>query len=222
MGVADEVDGAAIFYTARLSQEYLKRALQKVTIMLFVVARYNENVNWTCGIPNCVIYNKGATPPTETYHPVIPLENVGREGHTYLHHIITNYDDLDDWTAFLQGNPFDHTPDLEARLRLFSPTKNGFQYLSRDLYDINLCYDRTDFSLHALLIDTYRRVFGQSKTDHGFRFGAGAQFIVSRDAIRSRPKAFYENILAILATSVNPPEGFAIERFWWMIFMHKE
>ena len=189
--------------------------------MLFVVARYQENVDWTNGLPNAVIYNKGTTAPN-TRHEVIDLPNVGREGHTYLHHIIANYDDLDEWTAFLQGNPFDHSPDLESRIRIFSPSKNGFQFLSRDQYDINLCYDRTDFSLHALLIDTYARVFGQSKTDHAFRFGAGAQFVVSREAIRSRSKAFYENILAILETSVNPPEGFAIERFWGMIFLHKE
>ncbi|ORY34129.1 hypothetical protein BCR33DRAFT_791192 [Rhizoclosmatium globosum] len=34
---------------------------------------------------------------------VIQLENVGREGHTYLHHIITHYDNLADHTLFMQG-----------------------------------------------------------------------------------------------------------------------
>ena len=34
---------------------------------------------------------------------VIPLPNVGRESHTYLTHIVTQYDDLSDYTIFFQG-----------------------------------------------------------------------------------------------------------------------
>jgi hypothetical protein len=33
----------------------------------------------------------------------VPLENVGREGHTYLHHIVKNYENLADWTVFSQA-----------------------------------------------------------------------------------------------------------------------
>jgi len=188
--------------------------------MNVVVARYEENIDWTVGVPKCVIYNKGSSVPA-TRHPVIPLPNVGREGHTYLYHIIQNYDDLDDYTCFLQGHPFDHSPDLEHRLNTFDPSVS-FYPVSNHIHEINLCYDPTDFSLHALLINTYQRIFGEAKTNHEFTFGAGAQFVVSRDAIRSRPKAFYENILRIMDYHVNPPEGFALERFWTMIFTHTE
>ena len=188
--------------------------------MKVVVSRYQENIDWTNGISDCVIYNKGPATPT-SIHPVISLPNVGREGHTYLYHIIQNYDQLDDHTCFLQGHPFDHTPDLEKRLQMFDHSLS-FNVLSNRVYAINLCYDPTDFSLHRLLIDTYKRVFAVSKTSHEFTFGAGAQFIVSREAIRSRPKSFYENLLQIMDYSVNPPEGFALERFWTIIFTHGE
>lgn len=187
--------------------------------MKFVIARYQENIDWANGINHAIIYNKGPESPT-SIHPIVSLPNVGREGHTYLYHIIENYDQLDEHTCFLQGFPFDHSPDLEARLNAFQPTP--FYILSNHVYASNLCYDPTDFSLHPVLIDTYRRIFGVDKSNHEFVFGAGAQFIVSRDAIRSRPKSFYENILHIMEHSVNPPEGFALERFWTMIFTHCE
>ena len=83
--------------------------------MLIVVARYNESIDWT-KFYNCIIYNKGdPIENTNTTTNVTTLPNVGREGHTYLHHIINNYDTLSDYTMFLQGNPFDHT-SLESIL----------------------------------------------------------------------------------------------------------
>ena len=66
---------------------------------LFVIARYNETPNWTRFLPgNVIIYNKGKIPidiatdfDTRDNIRVEILENVGREGHTYLHHIVTNF-----------------------------------------------------------------------------------------------------------------------------------
>ncbi len=34
---------------------------------------------------------------------MIQLPNVGRETHTYLHHIVSRYDSLADWTVFSQA-----------------------------------------------------------------------------------------------------------------------
>ena len=72
--------------------------------MLVVIARYQEDVSWANGLPNCIIYNKSDTIP-QTVHPIIQLPNVGREGHTYLYYIITNYDHLPNYSVFLQGFP---------------------------------------------------------------------------------------------------------------------
>ena len=188
--------------------------------MRVVIARYQEDLDWANGISCCTIYNKGS--PLEHKHTVLSLPNVGREGHTYLYHIIENYDHLDDHTCFLQGNPFDHTPDLEMRLKEFEKDIVPYYLLSNHVYNINLCYDPTDTSLHDLLIRGYERVFGVKKVSHEFQFGAGAQFIVSKEIIRSRSKAFYENILQMMDRENSPPEGFMLERFWNMIFTHSE
>jgi hypothetical protein len=68
------------------------------------------------------------------------------------------------------------------------------------------------------LIDTYEKIFGERKEDMEFKFGAGAQFIVSKKAILKRPKSFYEKIVEMLEYDINPIEGFVIERFHKIIF----
>lgn len=75
-----------------------------------VIARYNEDVSWinTINDPDvyCTIYNKGASLDL----PYIQLPNIGRESHTYLHHIINNYNNLADITIFCQGDSIFHSP----------------------------------------------------------------------------------------------------------------
>ena len=78
-------------------QSLLWRALMVET----VVARYKENVDWTINIPKATIYNKFWTPD---------LPNMGKEAHTYLSHIVGNYNDLAKTTVFVQGDPFPHLP----------------------------------------------------------------------------------------------------------------
>lgn len=46
----------------------------------------------------------------------------------------------------------------------------------------------------------------------------GAVFSVSRETVRSRPKAFYEALLAELEGSKDPYQAFFLEHMWWYIF----
>jgi hypothetical protein len=83
----------------------------------FVVARYNENPSWVRLLPGrVIIYNKGKDDICEFERrdniTVEPVENVGREGHTYLHYMITQYDSLADRAFFLQADPFDHAQNV--------------------------------------------------------------------------------------------------------------
>lgn len=192
--------------------------------MQIVIARYKEDTTWTDGLGNVVIYNK-STSDVESPHEVVPLPNVGREGHTYAYHILTQYDTLDDYTVFLQGYPFDHSPQLETQLReirdrIAQGTQPDFQYVSQRVLFSNLERCPYDITLH--MAPTYEKVFGIQKKGHPFTFGAGAQFVVSRAAIQSRPRSFYQNLCAVLDYDVNPIEGFSVERFWQMIFTHSE
>jgi len=64
-----------------------------------VLAHFNEDASWSDPYASVrTIYCKGSQVPG-----CVPLENVGREGHTYLTHIVNNYDKLADWTVFSQA-----------------------------------------------------------------------------------------------------------------------
>jgi hypothetical protein len=74
-----------------------------------VIARYNENINWLLPYRDItIIYNKGDYNPILNKFQTIYLENVGRESHTYIYHIVNNYDNLAERTLFFQGNISDH------------------------------------------------------------------------------------------------------------------
>lgn len=99
----------------------------------FVIARYNENVSWTRYLPGRVtIYNKGNTIPHFDRLDNIniqQIQNVGREGHTYLYYILENYNKLPDRVTFLQGNPFPHSENL-LELCCMESDYSDFQCLS--------------------------------------------------------------------------------------------
>ena len=65
-------------------------------------------------IKNIIVFNKGNDDVNIKYTDkinVISIENVGREGETYLQYIINNYDSLPEHIWFIQANPFEHSPD---------------------------------------------------------------------------------------------------------------
>ena len=74
-----------------------------------VISRFNEDIKYLNDEPfnqfNITVYNKG---PYEINYldnaKILTLPNVGRESHTYLHHIIKNYDTLPDIIIFLPGS----------------------------------------------------------------------------------------------------------------------
>jgi len=65
-----------------------------------VLAQYNEDIAWSDSFANLrTVYCKG----TDCADGAIRLPNVGREGHTFLKHIVDRYDSLADWTVFSQA-----------------------------------------------------------------------------------------------------------------------
>jgi hypothetical protein len=184
--------------------------------MKIIVARYNENIEWTKQFGDrVIIFNKG---PDEI-EGAIPLPNVGREGHTYFHYICENYDNLDDYTVFLQGNPFDHSPDVCELIhqQINNPTNICFSYFNYRAFECNLIHGcRWHPGLPVSRV--YEKLFEKPATDRNIIFGPGAQFIVSREQIRRRPREFYQKIVDMLGYHVGPDEGYVIERFQAIIF----
>lgn len=101
-------------------------------VVELVIARYNEDISWLSKVKNMkiTIYNKGEDNINKSS---IKLPNIGRESHTYLTHIIDNYDNLSDITIFSQGDPFFHSPDFLKLIKkpdLFEPIQPLTYYYS--------------------------------------------------------------------------------------------
>lgn len=146
-----------------------------------VIAKYNENISWTntLEIP-IIIYDKLDNPD---------LPNVGRDLHTYAHHIVENYDNLADLTFFLQGNPFDHCANI---INIINQLKNvEFQALT-DIYRLT---HKSGLPYYASLPleDTYLQLTNNSLPEL-IIFISGAQFAASREKIHEHSKDFYVKI----------------------------
>jgi hypothetical protein len=183
--------------------------------MKLVISRYQEDLGWEENY-DTIIYNKGKSIPS-----TISLPNVGREGHTYIYHILSNFENLDDYTVFLQGNPFDHTRDLFYKLKEFEElqSKPDFFQLCHEM----LTDDGRGKPHHWVDIPVsyyYNDLFKIPRNE--FIYGAGAQFIVSKERILSRPKSFYSNIMKHLETHINPTSVYCYERMWQHIFGTEE
>lgn len=193
-----------------------------------VVARYNENIDWFKKYKNVIVYNKGESLDI----PFIKLNNVGREGHTFLYHIINNYNNLSNWTVFVQGNPFDHCPNFYEKLDNLHETINNLE-LSNDIHDFNFMGNNFNFLSDTIyysnisecpyhnnipLKNVYNYIFNTNEEDRPIIFSPGAQFYVSKKLILTKPKIYYEKILKLLDHDINPIEGFCIERLWKYIF----
>ena len=169
-----------------------------------VVARFKEKFDWTVGL-NCVIYDKSDEPNAH-----IKLPNFGREAQTYIHHIITNYDNLSETTIFTQGDPFPHCKD----------------FLSKSICQYQKFTNLTDHIVYAYedgspdhsglpLKQTYEKLFN-TKAPNKFYFGAGAIFAATKSEIKNKPKDFYLKCQWMMVENEKMPWVF--ERLWPYIF----
>jgi len=183
--------------------------VQPYSKIRLVVAHYNEPLSWIQRCPyQYTIYNKGNPLPN-----TISLPNIGREAHTYLHHIITNWDRLDRYTAFLQGYPLDHASELFVKFHHFSQSPRNFLHLC-DGHGLRVSDSNGAPEQPGIAVGAVADSLGISREQ--FPFGAGAQFIVSRERIRSRPLEFYVRMMDILKQ--NPDAPWIYERLWETVF----
>ncbi|CCH53240.1 hypothetical protein BN8_02319 [Fibrisoma limi BUZ 3] len=186
-----------------------------------VVARYHEPLNWLRNVPKSIqitVYDKHEEAP---YPGAIPLPNVGREAHTYLHHLVTQYNSLAEWTVFCQGKPFDHAYDFHHQLRAFAanPAAIGsFRWLGHIIDTDDNEGERLfrhwskNETQRGLAIREFHRALLGSDGPATYTFVLGAQFAVHRTVVHQRPLFFYERALALAVTF--PDAAHCFERTW--------
>jgi len=203
-----------------------------------VLAHYQEDLQWVVeqNWDNVVVYTKGPEGPTlNVDFPQIPLPNVGREAHTYLHHIVANYDDLADITIFSQAGIADHAGDNVRLSSLASQAadarEHGMTGFSRKhrfrdwdgvVYRFKWAEEVKSGTLGRASLTPgkfYEWVFG-CPPPPTIPFYYGAIIGVHRHAILARPRSFYERLLAhfVGLGHANPEENHYMERFWVAVF----
>ena len=134
-----------------------------------------------------------------------------RESEQWLNHIIWRYDVLADVTFFLQGNPFDHCPDI---INLIDQT-GSVDFISLPDCSAGPASSGAD---PDLVLPVYNSLFNTQHTSINaplIRWAAGAQFGASSKTIRSNPKKYYVSLQEKMRSI--PKSGEIMERIWWNI-----
>ena len=209
-----------------------------------IVSRYNEKLSWTKKGPynkyKYTIYNKGINEDFEQKNvsQVIKLPNVGRESHTYLYHIVNNYDNLANVTIFLPGSCMDaHKKEKTLQtIQKTKETKNSVFLVS--YYNKGVLNTLYDFIIDNYVVANsknyelnksdklkqcsirpfgkwYETVFPNININH---VNYQSIFSVSREHILNRSKESYQEILNYVNTYKNEESAHYIERTFLAIF----
>ena len=210
-----------------------------------VVSRYSEKLDWILNIDSSVsvvVYNKGednlSPEVVSRTNKIKSLPNVGREGHTYLTHIIDNYDKLADITFFTQGHP--HL--LGRSIKSFLDIKNSHEKRSVMKLQTNkksvghiFYHDNAKPPEHCKLAFTrrWKQTQKSKHTLHDYwnthvnytfplkeqcKFSYNATFSVTKSYIQNYKIPYYEKLKTSLEYHVAPEEGHFLERAWGTIF----
>jgi hypothetical protein len=208
-----------------------------------VVARYNENLEWTLEEPfnryQYIVYNKGDNENFEKKHvkKIINLNNVGKCDHTYLYHIIDSYDNIADITVFFPGS-IDMIYKKKIGVKILNEinSRNKAVFISLNQNDIKKLHynfkldhyktshknNKTKNSENLLKKSTIRpyglwfeNMFGNLKVNCLIYYGI---FSIDKNDIIQHPKTRYESLIKDLSDHSNPEVGHYFERSWCAVF----
>lgn len=215
---------------------YLGQGINPYFTYKFIIARYNENIDWLYKCKkNTIIYNKGKDDLNVSFN-IEKLPNIGRESHTYIHYIIKNYHNLPDIVVFSQGSIYDHYIYDSMGSSFYDLIKlkndaavNGISQNWTDKYDIAYY----DFKIKDC---TSAKGLTYVNSDSGYKFGEWFEnflqikypeekfkiyiagiFAVKKENILKHSINYYKNIIDCLQTQ-HPESGHFMERSWYYIF----
>ncbi|KAE9379475.1 hypothetical protein N431DRAFT_553678 [Stipitochalara longipes BDJ] len=216
-------------------------ALKSTTLLSTLtptVTLYTKNP--THAVPSLQSKLKAQTGADRVEH----LENRGREGGTYLHHIVNHWDELAEQTMFIQAHAH-NIRELIPRINSYLVADSGF--LSLGFAGVSCrcgrCGDRWGWEDKAGVVPgLYERIYGVPCEDETpILLTYKGQFVASARRLRGIPKAIYEDLLKTITsnstsagevgskekdpeggvvgedTPENPHFGFAMERIWGLL-----
>jgi len=169
-----------------------------------VIAQYQEDISWINDIPNewktwVITKNKD-------------IPNIGREPATFLWAINNIYKNINlkDEFIFVQGNPFDHYPNL---MKIFDEEQTGYKGLSTFLATT----DQNGGPYHySLPVEEKLKKWLNIDWSFDITFASGGQFSVTGKEILKYPKSFYDMLYE--ESCEDPKNPYVLERLWPVIF----
>jgi hypothetical protein len=209
-----------------------------------VISRYNEDLNWLKDPPfknyPIICYNKGNN--ENFYKPpnmkIVSLENVGKCDHTYIYHVVSNYNSLSKITIFLPGsiNMETKRPIAERLINEISKSQNTVfignfheKGIKNNFYDFKLDeWETSDENNKKLNPEKqlelskirpfgkwYDYHFGDKYVEYTSYFGIIG---FHKKHILQHPLSYYQKFLDEINKSSNPEVGHYFERSWAAIF----
>jgi hypothetical protein len=222
-----------------------------------VIARFKEELEWLSKYEskpfrNIYIYNKYDSDSNKAAKDIgcilngkecikIDLTNEGRCDHTYLYHIISNYDTLADVTIFTKGSSDLHREKKKLSFTIDKVFETKDTVMSIDEHPTAMHIHAKEFKMnsyrashpknHNGVFDIHGskmkpaspRPFGRWFEKHFpgvmvYKAVYSGVFAVSRKHIHQHPKSYYQTFLNELEGHSNPEVGHYIERSWVAIF----
>jgi hypothetical protein len=208
-----------------------------------IVARYNEKLEWMRESPfnlfRYIVYNKGVNDDFEKCNvdTIVNLPNVGRCDHTYLYHIVNNYNNLNDINVFFPGSLNMEYKKNEAKQILYNIIKyrTGIFY-GHPVKDIRKEFNTFTLDNWSATESANKTLNPESKTYpaklrpygkwYNYMFGKtqvswfclhGILSIHKLDIIQHDVSRYIQLLNAVSVHS-NPEVGHYIERSWAAIF----
>ena len=171
------------------------------------------------------VYNKSGVSLGGDFEEIM-IENIGREGHTYLTHILNNYDKLSDVTVFIQDDIYNHLFDNNYILNNLSTniSEEFYQFpcswrsgpgarpfkrtVHKGFLDLNL---GNDYDIKKFCEKFNIELPIEYSTE------VCAIFLVSRNKILKHSKEFYSELINWLLLEKN--NGYTLEHTWKILFM---
>jgi hypothetical protein len=207
-----------------------------------IIAHYKEDLKWVDDLPkhyNIYIYSKNNNKPNikRNYNHIL-LSNVGRDYHTYLYHIINNYNKLADYNIFCAGSTHYIS---QKKFMLVNIIKNIGKY---SFYSSSLrrYFDFLDDTIVSTMT-TYKSTHPANRHKNDTLIGSkyksvyefknklinkkpikyityGGVFSISKQKILSNNIQLYKRLLDVLAKGENVKDGHYLERCWAHLFIN--
>lgn len=218
--------------------------LENQDITDVIISKYNENVSKINLFKNVYLYDKNPINSENFYKYVKPdvhyehLKNVGRCEHTYLYHIVKNYDNLNEINIFTCGSTF--LENRNEKLEIFNKLcficnqtknsvffKNNFSIL-QIFYNYKLTFHKTASKENNIFDDSHQ--LGQYNGNYtdwyienfGYRYvnigSFGGTLVLHKRDILQHPKKYYEHFLSYLDNHNAPEVSHYLERSWGAVF----